>query len=354
MLCGKACAPGVGHCVTGLLCKFGEFRQRHADRLLQGFRAGLKKKLHIDRIAVPDRNRGLQPFESDVPSRSEGVRPGIELAKILHRKYSNLNVMSNMSNYEKELAFGRDLARRAGALALKYREGGIGHEVKEDESPVTIADKECEKLIVAAIAEHFPEDGVLGEEGATKDSPNGRKWIVDPIDGTRDFIRGTRAWSVLIGLEEAGEVVAGFAYFPATDELFSAAKGQGAYWEEDRITVSNITERSQALICVNGFSFMRRYAFAEDLLEFLESFWTVRSMGGCLDAMLVSSGRADVWLETQAKPWDLAPLKIIATEAGAVTFDFEGKDTIYGGNFVITVPALADEVKRFVTLKSKL
>ncbi len=259
-----------------------------------------------------------------------------------------------MSNYERELAFGRDLARRAGALALKYREGGIGHEVKDDESPVTIADKECEKLIVAAIAEAFPDDGMLGEEGAMKESPNGRKWIIDPIDGTRDFIRGTRAWSVLIGLEEAGEVVAGFAYFPSTDELFSASKGGGAYWNAEKMSISNIAARGQALICVNGFSYMRRFAFADNLLEFLETFWTVRSMGGCVDAMLVSSGRADVWLEAQAKPWDLAPLKIIANEAGAVTFDFEGKDTIYGGTFVITVPALADEVKRFVTLKSKL
>jgi fructose-1,6-bisphosphatase/inositol monophosphatase family enzyme len=71
-------------------------------------------------------------------------------------------------------------------------------------------------------------------------------------------------------------------------------------------------------------------------------------MGGCVDAMLVSSGRADIWVETQAKPWDLAPLQIIAEEAGAVTFDFSGENTIYGGNFAITVPALADEVKRFL------
>ncbi len=293
----------------------------------------------------------MKPLEPNVPGRSKRIGPGIELPEILHSKYSNLNVMSN---YQKELDFGRALARQAGALALKYREGGIGHEVKDDESPVTIADKECERLIVGAIEAAFPEDGVLGEEGSTKDTPNGRKWIVDPIDGTRDFIRGTRAWSVLIGLEEAGEVVAGFAYFPSTDELFSASKGGGAFWNDERMSISDITTRGQALICVNGFSFMRRFAFAEHLLEFLETFWTVRSMGGCLDAMLVSSGRADVWLETQAKPWDLAPLKIIANEAGAVTFDFEGKDTIYGGTFVITVPALADEVKRFVTLKSKL
>lgn len=259
-----------------------------------------------------------------------------------------------MSKYEKELAFGLDIARRAGDLALKYRQGGIGHQVKSDESPVTIADQECEKLIVSAIGKAFPADGIIGEEGAVKDTQNSRKWIVDPIDGTRDFIRGTRAWSVLIGLEEAGEIVAGFAYFPSTGEMFHASKGGGAFWNDARIHVSDISKRGQALLCVNGLGFMRQYEFAPQLLEFMETFWTVRSMGGCLDAMLVSTGRADVWLEAQAKPWDLAPLKIIAAEAGAVTFDFTGKDTIYGGNYVITVPALADEVKRFVLLQSKL
>jgi histidinol-phosphatase len=254
-----------------------------------------------------------------------------------------------MSAYESELVFGRDVAKRAGALALKYREGGVGVEIKSDESPVTIADKECEKLIVGAIEAAFPNDGILGEEGASKDTGNGRKWIVDPIDGTRDFIRGTKAWSVLIGLEEAGEVVAGFAYFPATGELYSAAKGTGAYCNEQRIQVSSITERSQALLCANGLSYMRRYPFSEHLLEYLEGAWTVRSMGGCLDAMLVASGRADGWLEAQAKPWDLAPLKIICAEAGAVTFDFKGIDTIYGGNYVICTPGLAEDMKRFVT-----
>jgi histidinol-phosphatase len=212
-----------------------------------------------------------------------------------------------MSAYAKELAFGRDVAKRAGQLALRYREGGIGVEIKSDESPVTVADKECEKLIVGAIDETFPEDGVLGEEGATKESNNKRKWIVDPIDGTRDFIRGTKAWSVLIGLEEAGEVVAGFAYFPATGDMYSASKGGGAYYNEEPIHVSDISERSKALLCVNGFSFMRRYDFSSQLLEFMETFWTVRSMGGCLDSMLV-----------------------------------------------ICTPGMADEMKRFVTLKKTL
>lgn len=258
-----------------------------------------------------------------------------------------------MPAYDKELEAGLRIAKAAGDLALEYRRGELTFDSKSDESPVTIADRECEKLIVRSLNEAFPEDGILGEEGAARESRNGRKWIIDPIDGTRDFIRGTRAWSVLIGLEEHGEVVAGFAYFPATREMFWASKGNGSFWNseegERRLQVSDKKSRAEALLCLNGFSLLEKYGFSATLVPWLAEFWTVRSMGGCVDAMLVSSGRADVWIETQAKPWDLAPLNIIAREAGAVTFDFSGKDTIYGGNYVITVPALADEILRFVS-----
>lgn len=259
-----------------------------------------------------------------------------------------------MSPYHDEMNVGRRIAQRAGEVALDYKSKGIGFESKSDESPVTIADRECEKLIVAELQAAFPQDGLLGEEGALKESGNGRKWIIDPIDGTRDFIRGTRAWSVLIGLEERGHVVAGFAYFPAHGEMYFAAKGEGAWWvpsleaEPQRMRISEISRLSEALVCFNGLSYAHRYPFAKHLTDWLSKTWTVRSMGGCLDAMLVSSGRADIWIETQAKPWDLAPLKIIAEEAGAVTFDFSGENTIYGGNFAITVPSLAEEVKRFL------
>jgi histidinol-phosphatase len=262
-----------------------------------------------------------------------------------------------MPTYEKELEAGLRIARQAGDRALEYRGGDIGIESKADESPVTIADRECEKLIVQGLTEAFPQDGLLGEEGATRESTNGRKWIIDPIDGTRDFIRGTRAWSVLIGLEEHGEIVAGFAYYPAMGEMFWASKGNGAFWlsteGERRIQISDKKTKAEALLCLNGFSLLPKYAFAEVLVPWLAGFWTVRSMGGCVDATLVASGRADVWIETQAKPWDLAPLAIIAKEAGATTFDFAGKDTIYGGNYVITVPPLADEVLRFVSSRSE-
>jgi histidinol phosphatase-like enzyme (inositol monophosphatase family) len=253
-----------------------------------------------------------------------------------------------MIAYEKELTVARELARQAGDFALQYRKGKLQIEIKPDESPVTVADKECEKIISFGLQQAFPEDGILGEEGAAKETANRRKWIIDPIDGTRDFIRNTRAWSVLIGLEENGACVAGVAYFPATAEMYYASKGGGAWCNGERLHTGVAQQPSEALLCVNGLSYMHRYPFAKNFLDFLAGFWTVRSTGGCLDAMHVASGKADGWIEAQAKPWDLAPLKIIVEEAGAVTFDFTGKNTIYGGNFVIAVPALADRLRKFV------
>ena len=187
-----------------------------------------------------------------------------------------------------------------------------------------------------------------------RESKSGRRWIIDPIDGTRDFIRaGTRPWTMLIGLEDNGKIVAGHEYFPATGEMFSAAKGEGAWWDGKRIHASKIEKKSQALLCCNGIGFMHRYPFKAEFLDWASEFWTVRSVLAVhLDAMLVASGRAGVWIEAQCAPWDVAPLKIIAEEAGCVTFDFTGKDTIYGGNFVITVPALADVILKFVSRKA--
>src|ERR1017187_3689985 len=182
-----------------------------------------------------------------------------------------------MSSYEKELAVAQRLARQAGDFALQYRKGEIEIENKSDESPVTVADKEGEKIIVAGLLEAFPEDGLLGEEGAVKDTSNHRKWIIDPIDGTRDFIRNTRAWSVLIGLEENGACVAGVAYFPATAEMYYASKGSGAWCNGERLHAGRATKPSEALLCVNGLTYMTGYPFAKDLLAFFAAFWTVRS-----------------------------------------------------------------------------
>ena len=131
--------------------------------------------------------------------------------------------------WEREIEVCRDVARRAREiLALRHAAKGVVGEDKADDSPVTVADRECERLIVSELRAAFPGDGFLGEEGASDEGTSGRRWIVDPIDGTRDFLRGLPTWSNLIGLEVDGEVVLGTCNLAAQGELYWAVRGQGA------------------------------------------------------------------------------------------------------------------------------
>ncbi len=255
---------------------------------------------------------------------------------------------------EQELELARSLGRRAGELALEHRRAGISAEDKPDDSPVTVADRECEELIVGAVTAAFPDDGLLGEEGACRDGRSGRRWIIDPIDGTKDYVRGNRIWCNLIALEVAGVVELGVCTFPALGESYWAARGQGAWRTQNgqtsRIHCSSIDRAGRAVLCVNSLEKAMKKPHSEKLLGFLNQFWTVRSMGGALDAMSACAGQVDVWVESSAKPWDVAVVQVMAREAGLRFFDYTGADTIYGGNAVVCVPALEPLTRAFLGL----
>ena len=242
----------------------------------------------------------------------------------------------------------RRVARRAGEIALEHAARGVVAEDKPDDSPVTAADRASEAFIAAELAAAFPEDGLLGEEGGRSAARSGRRWIVDPIDGTRDFLRGLPTWGILLALEAEGEVSLGVCHFPVQGRTYHAVRGGGAFMDDRPIHVSAVREKRRAALCLTGFNVATRQPFAPRLLEFMAGFWSVRSMGGCQDAMLVASGGADCWIEISAAAWDLAPLKVIAEEAGARFFNFDGGSSIHGGNAVICVPALEPELRAFV------
>jgi histidinol phosphatase-like enzyme (inositol monophosphatase family) len=250
--------------------------------------------------------------------------------------------------WEREIEACRTVARRAGELALSHAAKGVAPEDKSDDSPVTVADRECERLIVGELRAAFPDDGFLGEEGASHTGRSGRRWIIDPIDGTRDFVRGLGTWSNLIGLEADGEVVVGVCNLPAQGELYWAARGQGAFLGAQPIRVSSIDRRDRAVLCLTAFNNLSGSPLRATILDYLSGFWAVRSMGGCQDAILVPSGRAEAWIELAAKPWDLAPFKVIAEEAGARFFNFDGGSSIHGGNAVVCAPFLEPELRELV------
>lgn len=255
--------------------------------------------------------------------------------------------------FDKELAVARDVAEQAGRLALENHARGFEIETKPDSSPVTSADRANEVLIAELLGKAFPDDGLLGEEGASREARSGRRWIVDPIDGTRSFVRGIPTWSVMLALEADGEVVVGAVNLAPLGELYSAAKGLGAFRNGERIKCSPRKTPDEAMLCLTGFDHVAKWPWGRRLLPWLTQFWSVRSMGGCLDAMCVASARAEAWINMQAKAWDLAPLKIIGEEAGAIFFNLDGKSSIYGGNCVLTIPPLEEEVRRFLGIDLK-
>ncbi len=256
--------------------------------------------------------------------------------------------------FERELQVALGIAAETGALALRFAREGFDVEIKPDGSPVTAADKACEQLIAGVLASEFPADGLLGEEGSDTAAASGRRWIIDPIDGTRDFTRGNRFWANFLALEDASGPALGLVSFPALGELYWAARGRGAWrivdGHETRMAVSAISGAASAVACINGLADAASRPYAERLLPFMHRFDSVRSMGGALDAMLVCCGQADLWFEASAKPWDLAPLAVIARESGARFHSHSGEETIYGGNAVVYTPSLEPDVRELLQL----
>jgi histidinol phosphatase-like enzyme (inositol monophosphatase family) len=249
--------------------------------------------------------------------------------------------------YERELDLARCAAVAAGGNARRLRENGIVAEAKADESPVTIADRENEIMIREAIERGFPDDGILGEEGASKQGTSGRRWIIDPIDGTRDYVRGNRFWCVLIALEQGDESLVGVAHFPMLAETYWAVRGEGAYCNDERLQASSIRTIEECVVAPGGLQLPQAKPVLPKVMELAQRAWGLRCFGGALDACLVASGKVDLWFEPKVEPWDLAPLRLIIEEAGGAFIAVDGSRSIYKKSAIGCAPGLAAEARRW-------
>jgi len=250
--------------------------------------------------------------------------------------------------FAKEIETARRIADLSAQLALRHQKSGLFAETKPDDSPVTIADKESEKLIAKMLEEAYPDDGILGEEGSSKLSRNGRCWIIDPIDGTRDFVRGNPLWSVLIALEKDGEVEAGVVHMPLMGATCWASRGDGAFRNDVRLRVSDVQSPENAVISLNSLNRIDNPSILQKMTSYLSQYWAFRCLGGTPDAMMVAEGQMDAWVEPKVAPWDMAATQIILEEAGGVFFAFNGARSIYEGNCVGCVPGLEHSLREFV------
>ena len=236
---------------------------------------------------------------------------------------------------DRALAAATEAARAAGEVALKYYRTGFDVTLKADATPVTQADRGAEQAIREVLGRAFPAVGFLGEEfGAVGDQR--RRWIIDPIDGTKNFIRRVPVWATLIGLEEDGEVTVGVIYNPATGELLGARRGGGASVNGERITVSTTADLGRATLLHAGLRLLREGGHWDGLVRLVDATDRQRGFGDYLGYALVAEGKAEIYLESDLKPWDLAPCKVIVEEAGGRFTDFAGTPTIHSGTAFAT------------------
>ena len=242
-------------------------------------------------------------------------------------------------------------ARAGGQAALPFfRRPDLQVEWKSDASPVTVADRAAEDAIKAVVRSAFPDDAWLGEETGEEGGGSGRRWIVDPIDGTRNFVRGVPLWATLVACEEdspAGpRVVAAAVGIPGLDEWYDAVLGGGARCNGTPIRVSGVKSLDQALFCYETPAWFRNHGLGAVWEDLVAGSALQRGLCDAYGHMLVASGRAEVVVEPHLSVWDVAATSLVVHEAGGRFSDLDGTPSIRSENAVVTNGILHDEVLR--------
>jgi histidinol-phosphatase len=228
-----------------------------------------------------------------------------------------------------EIALGA--AREAGQFALGHFDSGVAVEWKEDRSPVTLADRGAEQLLRTRLLAAFPGDGFLGEESGALAGVSGYRWIIDPIDGTRNFVRGIPLWATLVGLEYKGEAVCGVTFLPALAQTYRALRGDGAFRDDRPIRVSTVANLRQAHLFYSSVGWFTKAGCEAQFLRLIKQTERQRGFGDFYGFVLVAQGSGDLMVEHGVHSWDLAALVPLIEEAG-------GKITAWNGVLDIDRP----------------
>jgi histidinol-phosphatase len=244
------------------------------------------------------------------------------------------------------LDFGVQTAYEAGRLTLGYFGTQAARpEFKSDETPVTVADREAERLIRERIGARYPKHAILGEEyGEAEGSDPDHRWVVDPIDGTKSFVRGVPLFGVLIGLEIEGVCEVGVAYFPAIDEMVCAATGEGCYRNGRRASVSTTRSLAQGMASYTDVASFEEHGRWGAWLRVIPAAGESRGWSDSYGHALVATGRVELMLDPIMDPWDCGPFPPILREAGGYFGDWSGNETIYATEAMSTTRALLAEV----------
>jgi histidinol phosphatase-like enzyme (inositol monophosphatase family) len=234
----------------------------------------------------------------------------------------------------------------AGKLALQYYGGRLKYEDKLDGTPVTIADRNAEKMLREKIAARFPDHAVLGEEFG-ESNPGARvRWVLDPVEATKAFMRGVPIFGVLIGIEAAGEPVVGVANFPALGEIVSAGRGHGCRWNGNLCRVSETDKVEESLVLTTDVERVLKTPQGPGFRRLQQRAALARTWGDCYGHCLVATGRGEIMVDPIMASWDAGPFPTIVTEAGGTFTTMGGDFTMHGKSGVSTNGRLHAEVLR--------
>jgi histidinol-phosphatase len=244
---------------------------------------------------------------------------------------------------EDDLALALELAAAADEITLdRFRAADLHVQTKPDMTPVSEADTAVEETLRQRLASSRPGDAVIGEEGGTSAGQGSRRWIIDPIDGTKGYVRGVPVWATLLALEEAGELTVGVISAPALGRRWWAAKEHGAYVsdglssEPRRIRVSGVEDLEDAQLSFGDLEDWTAIGRRDALLELAGRCWRTRGLGDFWSYMLVAEGAAEIAVDPQVSVWDLAASQVIVEEAGGRQTDLEGISRPDGGSGIAT------------------
>ena len=256
-----------------------------------------------------------------------------------------------MAGYADDLALAHLLADTADSLSMaRFRALDLHVEAKPDLTPVSDADTAVERAIRATLARARPRDGVLGEEfGASAPAKGGRNWVIDPIDGTKNFVRGVPVWGTLIALMEGDTPVAGLVSAPALGRRWWGAAGHGAYAGKHqraatRIRVSAVNRLPDASFCYSSLTGWAENGRLEPMLDIILNVWRSRAYGDFYGYMLLAEGALDAMVEPELSLWDVAALIPIVTEAGGRFTDLDGRPGPGGGSAIASNGLLHDDL----------
>lgn len=247
-------------------------------------------------------------------------------------------------DYQNELQEALAIVKKVGIYQLESQANIKNINLKEDRSPVTEIDKKSEDMIKKALLSKFKDDGFLGEESGESKSKNSRRWIVDPLDGTRPYIHGIPTFSILVALEEQDEIVVGVVHFPALNETYYASKNGGAFQDNNRLQVSKCSELKDSMASALGLVEANHTTEGKELLNLFKK---IDYNYGFMDAysyMSVASGKLDFCVGLIDTAWDRAAATIIIKEAGGDFSDLSGIETIYNETILFSNKMIHDKV----------